>query len=99
MDSERDSVTSNVIYLGVRLDWILPCMDFNKKQLLLNVFFMSQFNYSQLVCMCHNRRKINKMNSLHERRLCLIYNEDPLLRNYEKGIVLPLFIIRALIES
>ena len=50
MDSERDSVTSNVIYLGVRLDWILPCMDFNKKQLLLNVFFMSQFNYSQLVC-------------------------------------------------
>ena len=99
MDSERDSVTSNVIYLGVRLDWILPCMDFNEKQLLLNVFFMSQFNYSQLVCMCHNRTKINKMNSLHERRLCLIYNEDPLLRNYEKGIVLPLFIIRALIES
>ena len=81
MDSERNSVTSNVIYLGVRLDWILPCMDFNKKQLLLNVFFMSQFN------------------RLHERRLCLIYNEDPLLRNYEKGIVLYLFMIRALIES
>ena len=25
--------------------------------------------------------------------ICLIYNEDPLLRNYEKGIVLSLFTI------
>ena len=33
---------------------------------------MSQFNYGQLVWMCHNRSK-NKINRLHE-CLCLIYN-------------------------
>ena len=36
---------------------------------------MSQFNYCQLVCMCHNRTKNNKINKLHERCLCLIYND------------------------
>ena len=35
---------------------------------------MSQFNYCQLVWMCHDRTKINKINRLHERYLCLIYN-------------------------
>ena len=54
---------------------ITPYMDLNKKRLLLNAFFMSQFNYCQLVCMCHNRTKNNKINKLHERCLCLIYND------------------------
>ena len=39
---------------------ITPYMDLNKKRLLLNAFFMSQFNYCQLVWMCHNRTKITK---------------------------------------
>ena len=51
---------------------ITPYMDLNKKRLLLNAFYMSQFNYGQLVWMCHNRSK-NKMNRLHE-CLRLIYN-------------------------
>ena len=46
-----------------------------KRLLLLNVFFMSQFNYCQLVWMCHNRTKNNKINRLHERCLRLIYND------------------------
>ena len=37
---------------------------------------MSQFNYCQLVWMCHDRTKINKINRLHERYLCLIYNDN-----------------------
>ena len=36
---------------------------------------MSQFNYCQLVWMCHNRAKNNKNSWLHERRLRLIYND------------------------
>ena len=50
-------------------------MDLNKKQLLLNAFFMSQFNYCQLVWVCHNRMKNYKINRLHERYLRLIYSE------------------------
>ena len=52
-----------------------PYMDLNKKRLLLNAFFMSQFDYCQLVWMCHNRTKNNKTNRLHERCLRLIYND------------------------
>ena len=54
---------------------ITPYMDLNKKRLLLNTFFMSQFNYCQLVWICHNRAKNNKINRLHERCLRLIYND------------------------
>ena len=36
---------------------------------------MSQFSYCQLVWMCHNRTKNNKINRLHERCLRLIYND------------------------
>ena len=50
-------------------------MDLNKKQLLLDAFFMSQFNYCQLVWVCHNRMKNYKKNRLHERYLRLIYSE------------------------
>ena len=45
------------------------------RRLLVNAFFYSQFNYCQLVWMCHNRTNNNKMNRLHERCLLLIYND------------------------
>ena len=35
-------------------------MDLNKKRSLLNAFFMSEFNYFQLVWMYHNRTESNK---------------------------------------
>ena len=54
---------------------ITPYMDLNKKRLLLNAFFMPQFNYCQLVSMHHNRTKNNKINKLHESSLRLIYND------------------------
>ena len=52
-----------------------PYMDFAKRRLLVNVFFYSQFNYCQLVWMCHDRTNNNKINRLHERCLRLIYND------------------------
>ena len=54
---------------------ITACMDFAKRGLLVNAFFYSQFNYCQLVWMCHNRTRNNKINRLHERCLRLIYND------------------------
>ena len=50
-------------------------MDFAKRLLLVNAYFYSQFNYCQLVWMCHNRTNNNKINRLHERCLRLIYND------------------------
>ena len=32
---------------------ITPNLDFKKKKLLMNSFFMSQFNYCHLISMCH----------------------------------------------
>ena len=52
-----------------------PYMDLNKKRLLLNAFFMSQFIYCQLVWMCHKRTKNDKINKLYERCHRLIYND------------------------
>ena len=54
---------------------ITSYFDFNKRRLLVNAFFFSQFNYCQLVWMCHNRTNNNKINRLHERCLCLIYRD------------------------
>ena len=43
------------------LSRIAPYMDFTKKWLLVNGFFMSQFNYCPLIWLCHNRKKNNKI--------------------------------------
>ena len=51
-------------------------MDFNKKRLAVNAFFMAQFNYCPLIWMCHNRTCNNKINRLHERCLRLIYDKN-----------------------
>ena len=40
-----------------------------KKKVLMNSFFDSQFNYCPLVCMYHSRRNNTKINNLHERCL------------------------------
>ena len=52
-----------------------PHLDFKKKKLLTNSFFMSQFSYFQLIWMCHNHTKNNKINKLDERSLRLLYND------------------------
>ena len=50
-------------------------MDPLKRQLLVNVFFTSQFNYCPLTWMFHCRKLNNKINGLHERCLRLIYSD------------------------
>ena len=56
------------------LSRITPQLDFKKKKLLINSFFMPQFNYYQLTWMCHNRTKNKRTNRLHERCLRSIDN-------------------------
>ena len=48
-------------------------MDQDKKSVLFNSYFLSQFNYCPLIWMNHNKSINNRNNSLHERALRLIY--------------------------
>ena len=57
---------------------ITPYMDFAKRRLLVNSFFYSQFNYCQLVWMCHNQTNNNKIHRFLERCLRFIYNDKKL---------------------
>ena len=52
-----------------------PYMDLSKRRMVMNAFFNLQFNYCPLIWMCHNRMTNRKINKLHERCLCIIYND------------------------
>ena len=53
---------------------IIPYMDFSKKRLAVNVFFIAQFNYCPLRKMCLIIVYNNKISRLHERFIWLICN-------------------------
>ena len=57
------------------LSRITTQMGFTKKRTLVNAFFLSQFNYCNLVWVCYNRTLNDKINRLHERCLRLIFND------------------------
>ena len=48
-------------------------MDEDKRRILFNSYFLSQFNYCPLTWMNHNKSLNKKINNLHERALRLIY--------------------------
>ena len=51
-------------------------MELEKRRILMNAFFNSQFYYCPVICMCHSRALNNKINTLHERCLRIIYNDN-----------------------
>lgn len=55
------------------LSRIAPYMNLQQKNILMNAFFNSQFNYCPLIWMCHSRTMNNKINRLNERCLRIIY--------------------------
>ena len=56
------------------LSRVTPFMNLSNKKMLMNSFFKSQFSYCPLVWMCHSRTINDKINHLHKRYLCVIYN-------------------------
>ena len=48
-------------------------MELPKKRIFMNAFFKAQFNYCPTIWMFHTLN--NKINSLHERCLMIIYND------------------------
>ena len=58
------------------LSRIVPYMNIEKWRTLLNIFFISQFNYCPLIhSMCHSSAKNNKIKGVHETYLMIIYND------------------------
>ena len=51
-------------------------ISFDKRKMLMNAFFNSQFSYSPLVWMFHNRQINTKINNLHYRALRIIYLDE-----------------------
>ena len=56
-----------------RLCSIIP---FNKRKMLMQAFFLSQFSYCPLVWMCHSRKVNTRINNLHNRALRLVYRDE-----------------------
>ena len=54
---------------------VTPFMVLEKRKLIMNAFFTSQFNYCLLIWICHSRANNRKINMLHERCLRIIYND------------------------
>ena len=54
---------------------IPPYMDLSKRRMVMNSISNSQFHYCPLIWMFHNRTANRKINRLHERCLCIIYND------------------------
>ena len=54
---------------------LTPYMELGKRSMLLNAFFNPQFTYYPVIWMCYSHVLNNKINRLHERCLCIIYND------------------------
>ena len=70
-----------------------PLLDLSKRRIVMNAFFSnSQFNYCPLIWMCHNHTTNIKINRLHERCLCIIYNnkQSSFKMLLEKGSSIPI---------
>ena len=50
-------------------------MNLQQRKKLMNAFINSQFGYCPLVWMLHSRRLNTRINRIHERALCVVYND------------------------
>ena len=55
---------------------VAPFMNIEKRKMVMNAVFNSQFSYYPLIWMFHNRLINNKINWLHERCLRIVYNNN-----------------------
>lgn len=63
----------------IPLSRLVPFMKLDKRELLMNAFFKIQFSYRPLRWMLHSYKLNDRINRLHESRLCFIYEEHKVL--------------------
>ena len=74
----RDHIESICKKTGAKLNALTRIanhMPFQKRKVLVNTLFTSQFSYFPLTCMFHSRKLNNKINRLHERCIRIVYND------------------------
>ena len=54
---------------------VAPCMNMQKRRIIMKSFVTSQFGYCPLIWIFHSRRLNNKINSIHERALRITYQD------------------------
>ena len=59
----------------IALARVTSYIDLKNRRILMNAFFISQFNYCPVIWMIHSRALSNKTNRLQERCLCIVYND------------------------
>ena len=64
------------------LSQLCSIVPFEKRKMLMQAFFISQFSYSPLVWMFYSRCLNIKINNLHYRALCMVYGAET--ASYEK---------------
>ena len=50
-------------------------LDFNRRKLLMNAFFTSQFSYAPVVWMFHSRKRNHHINRIHVKPLKIVYRD------------------------
>ena len=55
---------------------ISPYMSISKRRKIMNAFFMSHFNYCQMIWMFYSRSLEHRINRLHERCLRIVYSDQ-----------------------
>ena len=55
---------------------IILFMNLEKNKILMKAFFNAQFSYCSLTWMLHSRKLNNKINRMHEKCLCIVYNDN-----------------------
>ena len=78
LNNVNDYVT-NLVDQGSRkiqaLTRIFQYITKTQKRLLMNAYFISQFGYCLLIWVNYSRSLNNRINGLHKRALCLVYND------------------------
>ena len=64
------------------LSRIANYVELHKRRILINAYFKAGFNYCPIIWMFHSHCLNNKTNSLHERCLGMIYNDE--ISNFEE---------------
>ena len=63
-----------------------------KKRTIMQAVINSQFGHCPLVWMFHNQTLDNRINKIHERALCIVYNDISTM-NYFREISMLVFIL------
>ena len=74
-DSHINEMCKKAVQKLNALARVATYMNTGQKKVIMKAFILSQFSYCPLAWMCHSRGLNNKINSIHERSLRIVYDD------------------------